>query len=156
MMSSYKMSRFRLTALSLFALTTTMAALTVHNIEATIYYNLNSTKLQTAAYIAVVAGVRYLPERPKSAIQVADTYARINGVMPSEIEFTEVSPDQLSLRMGLRREVPTYVALLAFRLPSKHIVTVACATKRAIHPSGGLIDTAYPLRASKNCLPARR
>jgi hypothetical protein len=146
---SYKMSRLRLAALTLFALTTTAAALTVHSIEATIYYNLNSIKLQTAAHIAVVAGARYLPDRPRSAIQVADTYVRVNGVMPSEIEFTEVSPDHHSLRIGLQREVPTYVSLLAFRLPSKHIVTVACATKRAMHPSGELLDTAYFRPVSK-------
>src|SRR5215469_12851384 len=78
----YKTSRLRLVALSLIALITTAAALTVHSIEATIYYNLNSIKLQTAAYIAVVAGARYLPDRPGSAIQVADSYVRVNGVMP--------------------------------------------------------------------------
>jgi hypothetical protein len=139
----YKTSQLRLAALSLIALITTTAALTVHNIEAIIYYNLNSIKLQTAAYIAVVAGVRYLPDLPGSAIQIADTSVRVNGVLPSEIESTRVSPDHLSLTIALRRKLPAYIALLAFRLPSKQIVAVACATKRDMHSSGDLVDTAY-------------
>ena len=146
----YKTSRLRLAALSLFALITTAAALTVHSIEATIYYNLNSIKLQTAAYIAVVAGARYLPDRPGSAIQVADTYVRVNGVMPSEIRSTRVSPDHLSLTIELRRKLPTYIALLAFRLPSKQIVAVACATKRDMRSSGELVDTVYLRSPSEN------
>ena len=146
----YKTSRLRLAALSLFALITTAAALTVHSIEATVYYNLNSIKLQTAAHIAVIAGALYLPDSPKSAIQVADTYVRVSGVMPSEIESTRVSPDHLSLRIELRRKLPTYIALLAFRLPSKQIVAVACATKRDMHSSGGLVDTVYLRSPSEN------
>jgi hypothetical protein len=144
------MSRLRLAALSLLAITTTTAALTVHSLAAIIYYNLNSIKLQTAAHIAVVAGARYLPDRPQSAVQVADNYLKINGVMPSEIEFTGVSRDHLSLRIGLRRKVPAYVALLAFRLPSDHIAVIACATRHLVHSSGDLVVTAYHRRILKN------
>jgi hypothetical protein len=69
----------------LLAVTLLFGALIVHSLSASLYYNLNLIKLQTAADIAVTAGVRYLPGRPRLAIQVADTYAKMNGVKHSEI-----------------------------------------------------------------------
>lgn len=122
-----RMSRIRLAALGLLAITIAIGALIVHSLSANVYYNLNMIRLQTAADIAANAGVRYLPGQPRSAIQVADAYAKMNGVEPSEIEFTGVSPDRSTLQIRLRREMPLYVVLFAFELPNHRIRATAAA-----------------------------
>lgn len=122
-----KISGLRLAALSLLAGTIAIGALIVHSLSANVYYNLNMIRLQTAADIAASAGVQYLPGAPQSAIEVAVAYAKMNGVEPSEIEFTGVSPDRSTLRIRLRREMPLYMALFAFELPSHRIKAAAAA-----------------------------
>jgi len=125
-----KKSTVRLAALTLLATTLAFGALIVHSLSANVYYNLNLVRLQTAADIAVDAGARYLPGQPQSAIRVAQTYAKINGVLPSEIEFTEVSSDRTTLNIRLRRKMPLYVVFLAAQLPSHRIEVNASARAR--------------------------
>jgi hypothetical protein len=109
MRGSSKKSTARLVALSLLATTIALGALIVHSLSANVYYNLNLLRLQTAADIAVDAGARYLPGQPQSAIQVAESYAKIFGVLASEIEFAGVSSDRTTLNIRLRRKMPLYV-----------------------------------------------
>lgn len=130
----FKISRIRLAALSLLTITIMIGALIVHSLSASVYYNLNMIRLQTAADIAANAGVRYLPGHPRSAIQVADAYAKMNGVEPSEIEFTGVSPDHSTLQIRLQREMPLYVVLFAFELPSHRIKATGAAHVGATLP----------------------
>lgn len=140
MATPYKISGIRLVALSLLAVMTSIAALIMHNLSAKLYYNLNLTKLKTAAYVAVDGGARYLPGQPQSAVRFADTYLKNNGVMPSEIEFTGVSSDRSTLRIRLRRKMPFYVALLAVELPSRWIVVTASAHVRS---AGHFLETSF-------------
>jgi hypothetical protein len=146
---SYRVSRLKLAALSLLVLTTISGALIMHSLSAHLYYNLNLIKLQTAADNAVNAGVWYLPDQPQSAIQVADAYAKLNGVMPSEIELTDVSSDHARLTIRLIRKMPFYYAALSFRLPSHDIAVSAFATRHPTHSRGHLVETAY-LGVTKN------
>ena len=115
-------------ALSLLTTTIVTGALIVHSLWASVYFNLNAIKLQTAADIAARAGAHYLPGQPRSAIQVADAYAGINGIKPSEIAFTEVSPDRSTLRIRLRRDMPLYIVMFTYGLPSHRIVAAAAAS----------------------------
>jgi hypothetical protein len=140
MATPYKTSGIRLVALSLLAVTTSIAALIMHNLSAKLYYNLNLTKLKTAAYVAVNGGARYLPGQPQSAVRFADTYLKNNGVMPSEIEFTGVSSDHSTLRIMLRRKMPLYLTLLAMELPSRWIVVTASAH---VGSAGHFLETSF-------------
>ena len=126
-----KAPKIRVARVTLLATILAVLALTVHSLSANVYYKTNLIRLQTAADIAVSAGVCYLPAHPQSAIQVADTYAKANGVDSAEIEFTGVSPDGSTLRMRLQRKIPFYVMALAIRLPGNPIRVTASAHARA-------------------------
>jgi hypothetical protein len=123
-----KISRIRLAALSLLATTLVIGALIVHSLSANVYYNFNMIRLQTAADIAAIAGAHCLPGQPLAAVQVAVAYAKMNGVKPCEIEFMGVSPDSSTLRIRLRREMPLYIVLFAYQLPSHRIEATAAAS----------------------------
>ena len=126
-----KAPKVRLARVTILAITLSILALTVHSLSANVYYKSNLIRLQTVADIAVSAGAYYLPAQPQSAIQVADTYARANGVESGEIEFTGVSSDRSTLRMRLRRNIPFYIMVLAIRLPHSPIRVTASAHAHA-------------------------
>jgi hypothetical protein len=116
---------------SLLATTLAVLALMVHSLSANVYYKSNLIRLQAAADIAVNAGARYLPGHPRSAVQVADTYAKANGVEAAEIEQVEVSPDGSTLRISLRRSIPLYIEAFAIELPGNPIRVTASARAHA-------------------------
>lgn len=66
--------------------------------------------LQKAADAAVLGGADYLPNNPSTAVSEADKLANDNGVSSSEIVSTEVSSDDMSISMQLKRSVPYYFA----------------------------------------------
>lgn len=139
-----KAPKIRLARVTMLATTLSILAVTMHSLSANVYYKTNLIRLQTAADIAVSAGAFYLPAQPQSAIQVADTYARANGIESGEIELTEVSSDGSTLRMRLRRNIPFYVMVLAIKLPSSPIRVTASAHARATTGHFLSISWTYP------------
>jgi hypothetical protein len=131
MATASKTPRVRLVRVSLLATTLAVLALVVHSLSANVYYRSNLIRLQTAADIAVDAGARYLPGHPQSAVEVANTYGKANGVETAEIELIQVSPDGSTLRMRLRREIPLYIEAFAIELPGNPIRVTASAHARA-------------------------
>jgi hypothetical protein len=126
-----KTPKVRLVRVSLLATTLAVLALMVHSLSANVYYKSNLIRLQAAANIAVNAGARYLPSHPQSAVQVANSYAKANGVDAAEIELVEVSPDGSTLRIRLRRSIPLYIEAFAIELPGNPIRVTASAHARA-------------------------
>jgi hypothetical protein len=131
MATASKTPKVRLVRVSLLATTLAVLALVVHSLSANVYYRSNLIRLQAAANIAVNAGARYLPGHPQSAVQVANTYAKANGVEAAEIELVEVSPDGATLRIRLRRDIPLYIEAFAIELPGNPIRVTASAHARA-------------------------
>jgi hypothetical protein len=109
---------------------TLSGALIVHSISANFYYHSNLVRLQMAADLAVNMGANYLPADPHAAVQVADRFAKANGVLLNEITFTGVTADNRTLRIRLIRRVPLYIATLAVALPGDEIVVTASARRR--------------------------
>jgi hypothetical protein len=97
------------------------------------YYRSNSKMMQMVAVTAVRAGAAYLPANPKTAVQVADAYVKLYGVMPNEIVSTVVAANDNTLTIVLRRELPTYVTLLVMGLPGREINVTAQARKGSGH-----------------------
>jgi hypothetical protein len=128
-------------ALIVLVLTTLIAALIVHSISADMYYHLNILRLQTAADLAVRAGAEYLPTDPRTAIQVAAAYAERNGVAFNEIVLVGVDSDKRTLRIGLNRKIPIYLALFAVGLPRGEIAVTASAQKRTDRTEAPLRET---------------
>jgi hypothetical protein len=126
-----KTPKVRLVRVTLLATTLAVLALMVHSLSANVYYKSNLIRLQAAANIAVNAGARYLPSHPQSAVQVANSYAKANGVDAAEIELVEVSPDGSTLRIRLRRSIPLYIEAFAIELPGNPIRVTASAHARA-------------------------
>jgi hypothetical protein len=58
--------------------------------------------------------------------------------MPDEIILTKVEPDSRTLSIRLNPKIPTYVALLALKLPGRWITATAQAQKHGERtpPSG--------------------
>jgi hypothetical protein len=139
-----KAPKVRLARVTILAITLSILALTVHSLSANVYYKSNLIRLQTVADIAVTAGAYYLPAQPQSAIQVADTYARANGIESGEIEFTGVSSDGSTLRMRLRRYIPFYIMVFAIRLPRSPIRVTASAHARPTTGHPFSISWTYP------------
>ena len=106
----------------------------VHSILAKVDYDLCSVSLEMVASLAARTGAEYLPADPRMAVQVADAYAKLNGILPREIIFIRVTPDHRTLRIRLNRKLPTYITLLAVGLPSREIAVTASAQKRSAHP----------------------
>ena len=88
--------------------------------------------------LAVRAGAEYLPADPRTAVQVADASAKLNGIMPGEIVFTRVAYDHRSLSIRLNRKMPTYVTLFAVGLPTSEIAVTASARRQSDHPQAAL------------------
>jgi hypothetical protein len=114
-----------------------LVALIVHTITARAYYSLNSQNLQLVASIAVRAGAEYLPTDPQAAMRIAGRFVQRQGVASDEIISTDVSADNYTLTIRLRRKVPKYVSLLALGLPSRLIsVTVSGQRQKLEDPPG--------------------
>jgi Flp pilus assembly protein TadG len=71
---------------------------------------LNWQAMQKAADAAVLAGANYLPSDPATAISTANDWATRNGMASGEILSTTVAPDDLSITMTAKRNVPAYFA----------------------------------------------
>jgi hypothetical protein len=130
-------------ALILLAVITVTGSLIGHSLSANMYYNLNYLTLQMAADLAVRAGAEYLPTNPRTAVQIANAYAKLNGVTSHEIVLTGVGPDERTLRIRLNRQIPIYIALFAVGLPSRDIIVTASAQRRSDHPEGPLQQTSW-------------
>jgi hypothetical protein len=102
-----------------------LGALIVHSIAARWYYNLNSQSMRLVASIAVRAGTEYLPSDPRTAVLIADGYARRFGIASNEIMSTDVSADDNTLTIRLSRKVPEYISLFAVGLPDRTISVTA-------------------------------
>jgi hypothetical protein len=103
--------------------------LVVHTILSNIYYGSNLIRMQMAAEVAVRAGAEYLPADPRTAMQVADAYAKLNGVMPYEIVSTEVASNDHALTIALKRELPIYITLFVRGLAGREINVTAQARR---------------------------
>jgi hypothetical protein len=125
--------------------TTLTAALIVHSISADVYYNLNLLRLQTAADLAVRAGAEYLSTDPRTAVQVAVTYAERNGAAFNEIVLISIDSDKRTLRISLNRKIPIYISLLAVGLPRRHIAVTSSAQRRGDRPEAPLRETSWML-----------
>jgi len=120
-------------ALILLGIAINFGALVVHGILGNIYYRSSSILMQMVAVTAVRAGAVYLPANPGTAVQVADAYVELNGVMADEIVSTVVAANDNTLTIVLKRELPTYVTLLVMGLPGREINVTAQAQKRSEH-----------------------
>jgi hypothetical protein len=120
-------------ALILICITINVSVLIVHSICANMYYRSNRILMQMVAVTAVRAGALYLPGSPRTAVQVADAYVKLNGVMPSEIVSTVVAANDNTLTIVLKRELPTYMTLLVMGLPGREINVTAQAKKWSEH-----------------------
>ena len=96
----FKLSR--LSALSLLTIVIWIVAFIARSFLASVSYDIYSTRLGGAAYMAVQAGAKYLPADPRKAVQTADASARRSGITPSEIVFITVTPDDQTRRCPLR------------------------------------------------------
>lgn len=88
-------------------------------------------RAQQAADAAVLAGARYLPSNPSSAIRIARTCAALNGVKPDEIVSTNVGTDQLSITISISRSVP-YLFSKVFGTAKGRVGVVATARISAV------------------------
>ena len=120
----------RLAAPTLLAMTVWIV---VHSILAKVEYDLYSVTLGMVASMAARTGAEYLPADPTKALQVADAYAKLNGMLAREIIFIRVTPDHRTLRIRLNRKLPTYITLFTVGLPSHEIAVTASAHKRSAH-----------------------
>jgi Flp pilus assembly protein TadG len=99
---------------------------------------LNWQSIQKAADAGVLAGANYLPADPASAIATADTWATNNGVADSEIVSTTVAPDDMSISMTVKRDVPTYFARI-FGTTHTPIQVAATAGVENVSTATGLV-----------------
>ena len=97
------------------------------------YYNW--VQLQKGVDAAVLAGANYLPEQPDVATTVAQNYANLNAIQPSEIVSTTVSPDDQTITMQARRTVPYYFARV---LGLTSGLVQAAATAEVTYPPGSI------------------
>jgi hypothetical protein len=105
--------------------------LILHSILAREYYYLNFKNLQLTALTAVKMGAEYLPADPRVAVQVADAYARSQGIAPAEIVFIELSSNNHMLAIRLDRKFPRFVAAFAMGgLPARDISVTASAWRQ--------------------------
>ena len=122
-----------------------VAALIAHSFIARAYYSLNSQRLEVVASMAVRVGAEYLPANPRTAVRIADAYARDNGIAPGEIVFTEPSSDNNVLTIRLDRKVPQYVALFTVGLPARDISVTASAQLQDDDQRTGSAENAFGL-----------
>jgi hypothetical protein len=132
-------------ALIVLVLSTFTAALFVHSFAANVYCELNLQRLQMAADLAVRAGVQYLPREPRTAVQVAATYAENTGIAFNEIVLVRVDADKLTLRIQLNRKVPIYLALFATGWPRGEIAVTASAQQRSDRREAPLREISWVL-----------
>lgn len=99
---------------------------------------LNWESIQKAADAAVLAGANYLPNDPASAIATANTWATQNGVATSEIVSTTVAPDDMSITMTVKRNVPAYFARI-FNVKSVPVQVAATAGVENVSTATGLV-----------------
>lgn len=95
---------------------------------------------QEAADAAVLAGVRFLPASPDSAIRTAKSCATLHGIRPGEIISTEIGPDHLSITISISRSIP-YVFSNIFRLEVGKLGIVATARVNSASPPYRLMIT---------------
>jgi hypothetical protein len=112
------------------------AELIVHSVVARKYYYLDVEDLKLVARTAAKTGAEYLPADPRAAVHEANAYARVHGIAPTEIVFTELSSDNTVLTIRLDRKIPLYLALLALGLPARDIsVTASAGRESSGHPA---------------------
>jgi hypothetical protein len=97
---------------------------------------------QKAANAAVVAGARFLPASPDSAVRTAKSCATLNGIRPDEILSTEIGPDHLSITISISRSVP-YVFSKVFRLGEGELGIVATARVSLVGQPHRLVTARY-------------
>jgi hypothetical protein len=111
--------------------------LIVQTIAARAYYNLNSQSLQLVGSMAVRVGAEYLPTDPRTAVLIADRYARRCGITSNEIISTDVSADDNTLTIRLSRKVPEFLSLLALGLPDRTISVVVAGHSQKVRGGFG-------------------
>jgi hypothetical protein len=100
------------------------------------YYNW--IKLQKATDAAVLGGASYLPSNPNLAVATARKLAALNGIKPTEIVFTLVASNNMSMTMGVTRRLPhLFGGVLG--LPSGNVTTAATAAVAPAHSVRGLV-----------------
>ena len=100
------------------------------------YYNW--IKLQKATDAAVLGGASYLPSNPSVAVATARKLAAFNGIKPTEIVFTLVASNNMSMTMGVTR---TFSHLFGgvLGLAGGTVTTAATAGVAAAHSVRGLV-----------------
>ena len=111
--------------------------LIAQSIAARAYYNLNSQSLQLVGTMAVRVGAEYLPTDPRTAVLIADRYARRCGIASNEIISTDVSADDNTLTITLNRKVPEFLSLLALGLPDRTISVVVSGHSQKVRGGFG-------------------
>jgi putative Flp pilus-assembly TadE/G-like protein len=100
------------------------------------YYNW--IKLQQATDAAVLSGASYLPSNPSLAVATARKLAAAHGIKPTEIVFTLVASNHMSMTMGVTRTLPHLFGRF-LGLASGNVTTAATAGVAAAHSVRGLV-----------------
>ena len=100
------------------------------------YYNW--IKLQQATDAAVLGGASYLPSNPKLAVATARKLAAAHGIKPTEIAFTLVASNHMSMTMGVTRTLPHLLGRV-LGLASGNVTAAATAGVATAHSVGGLV-----------------
>jgi hypothetical protein len=109
---------------------------------------LNWEELQKAADAAVLAGAnRGLPYDAALATRTAEQYAVMNGVPQNEIVSINVAPDDMSIAMTLRRDVP-YTFGRVLGLASAPVTVSATAGIQSAQAACGFLPIGVPCNAS--------
>ncbi len=147
-MISSRYARGQVAVITTLILASLLGAVALGTDVALRYYNW--VQLQKAADAAVLAGANYLPYDSADATTIAQNYATQNGVAASEIVFTTVAPDGMSITMLVSRSVPYFFArvLGLINAPVKAAATAGVQTNT--EGARGLIPVGLPC-ASGNC-----
>jgi Flp pilus assembly protein TadG len=100
------------------------------------YYNW--IKLQKATDAAVLGGASYLPSNPNLAVATARKLATLNGIKPTEIVFTLVASNNMSMTMGVTRTLPHLFGRV-LGPASGNVTAAATAAVAAAHSVRGLV-----------------
>jgi hypothetical protein len=136
--------RLRTQWLVLVTVSSMTTVLSVHAINAMLFYQMTATRLTLIGQTAVREGAELLVDDPASAIHLAQYCALSQGVVQSEISFIRTADHGRSLGISLKRKIPLFIAMLS-PIVSKRMVCVTVWARARSKPSTQLPYGSAPL-----------
>jgi hypothetical protein len=87
--------------------------LSVHAINAMLFYQMTAARLTLIGQNAVSEGAELLINDPARAIHAAQSCALSQGIAQSEIGFIRTTEDGRSLGISLKRKIPYFITMLS-------------------------------------------